>query len=90
MCGRYSQATPVEQLADLFSLAGAPQPKPRYNIAPSQQVAVIPLNPRRWVATAGPPALGFHSCVGEGPGRRVRLGCGVTDRWPVRGLDLSA
>ncbi len=45
MCGRYSQATPVEQLADLFSLAGAPQLKPRYNIAPSQSVAVIRLSP---------------------------------------------
>jgi len=45
MCGRFSQATPVEKLADLFSLAGAPQLKPRYNIAPSQLVSVIRLSP---------------------------------------------
>jgi putative SOS response-associated peptidase YedK len=45
MCGRFSQATPVEELADLFSLAAAPRLKPRYNIAPSQPVAAIRLSP---------------------------------------------
>src|SRR2546425_2089368 len=45
MCGRFSQATPFEQLALQFSLAGAPQLKPRYNIAPFHPVAVIRLSP---------------------------------------------
>src|SRR3989442_336678 len=45
MCGRFSQATPIEELAEKFSLASAPQLKPRYNIAPSQLAAVIRLSP---------------------------------------------
>ena len=40
-----SLATPVEELAELFSLAGAPPLQPRYNIAASQRVAVIRLSP---------------------------------------------
>ncbi len=45
MCGRFSQATLVEELAEKFSLASAPQLKPRYNIAATQPVAVIRLSP---------------------------------------------
>ena len=45
MCGRYSLATTVEELAELFSLAGVPPLQPRYNIAASQRVAVIRLSP---------------------------------------------
>ena len=47
MCGRYTLKTPVERLAEKFSLADLPPMtlKPRYNIAPSQPVAVIRLLP---------------------------------------------
>lgn len=43
MCGRYVLTTPPEQIASLFEIAGAmPRDwKPRYNIAPTQAVAVV-------------------------------------------------
>ena len=42
MCGRYSLATPTEALAELFQLQTAlPSLRPRYNIAPTQPVAVV-------------------------------------------------
>ncbi len=42
MCGRYTLATPTEALAKLFQLQTAlPSLRPRYNIAPTQPVAVV-------------------------------------------------
>ncbi len=42
MCGRYSQAQKVKDIADRFGLKQAPDIlKPRYNIAPSQDAPVI-------------------------------------------------
>jgi len=41
MCGRFTQATPGETIAQLFDLSGAPALRPRYNIAPTQPVAVV-------------------------------------------------
>jgi putative SOS response-associated peptidase YedK len=41
MCGRYSLKSPVERLAEKFHLTDALPLKPRYNIAPSQPVAVV-------------------------------------------------
>lgn len=42
MCGRYTLATPTEALAELFQLQTAlPSLRPRYNIAPTQPVAVV-------------------------------------------------
>ncbi len=42
MCGRYTLATPTEALAGLFHLQTAlPSLRPRYNIAPTQPVAVV-------------------------------------------------
>jgi putative SOS response-associated peptidase YedK len=49
MCGRYSLSTPGDELAEIFDLATAPVLAPRYNIAPTQLVAVI----RRGQADAG-------------------------------------
>ena len=41
MCGRFTLSTPAEQVAATFTVAD-PQPlSPRYNIAPSQVIAVI-------------------------------------------------
>src|SRR5438552_9996421 len=45
MCGRYSLKTPVEQLSEKFQFSEIIPLKPRYNIAPSQSVAVIRLLP---------------------------------------------
>ena len=42
MCGRYTLATPTEALEELFQLQTAlPSLRPRYNIAPTQPVAVV-------------------------------------------------
>ncbi len=41
MCGRYSLTTPVEALRSLFRLVGNPNLPPRFNIAPTQDAAVV-------------------------------------------------
>jgi len=41
MCGRYALMSDPELLVELFALAGLPRLKPRYNIAPTQQVPVV-------------------------------------------------
>jgi len=41
MCGRYSLKTPAETLAEHFRLAQAPAVSPRFNIAPSQPIAIV-------------------------------------------------
>ena len=41
MCGRYSLKTPADTLAEHFRLATAPSLSPRFNIAPSQMIAVV-------------------------------------------------
>lgn len=41
MCGRFSQGTPAEILAQLFQLADLPSWTPRYNIAPTQLVPTV-------------------------------------------------
>lgn len=41
MCGRFTLRTPAHELARQFELFDGPQLSPRYNIAPSQQIAAI-------------------------------------------------
>ncbi len=41
MCGRFTQASPGETVAALFELPEAPALAPRYNIAPTQDVAAV-------------------------------------------------
>ncbi len=43
MCGRYSLTTPVEGLRRVFGFLEQPNLAPRYNIAPSQEVAAVRL-----------------------------------------------
>src|SRR3989475_12187733 len=45
MCGRYTLKTPVERLSEKFQFPEIIPLKPRYNIAPSQAVAVVRLLP---------------------------------------------
>ena len=45
MCGRYSLKAPREAIAEAFDLADVPQLLPRYNIAPTQPVPVVRLDP---------------------------------------------
>lgn len=44
MCGRFTLATPAEQIAALFGLEEVPELAPRYNIAPGQPIAVVRLS----------------------------------------------
>lgn len=41
MCGRFAFYSPAEAAAALFGVAGAPPVAPRYNIAPTQDIAAI-------------------------------------------------
>lgn len=41
MCGRFTLRTPAARVAELFDLDQVPILQPRYNIAPTQQVATI-------------------------------------------------
>ncbi len=41
MCGRFAFYSPAEAAAALFGVAAAPDLKPRYNIAPTQDIAAI-------------------------------------------------
>jgi putative SOS response-associated peptidase YedK len=45
MCGRFTLSASGAQLAQQFGLAEAPQLQPRYNIAPTQAVAVLRAGP---------------------------------------------
>ena len=44
MCGRYSLGSSGEVIADHFDLREIPSLEPRYNIAPTQEVAVVGRN----------------------------------------------
>lgn len=46
MCGRFTLRAPADQLALLFGLSEAPITAPRYNIAPTQPVGLVRMNPR--------------------------------------------
>ena len=41
MCGRFTQAAPNEAIAELFQLPSVPALAPRYNVAPTQEVAAV-------------------------------------------------
>jgi putative SOS response-associated peptidase YedK len=41
MCGRFVQATPGQVIAQVFGLGEVPELSPRYNIAPTQEAAVV-------------------------------------------------
>ncbi|MFQ5889595.1 MAG: SOS response-associated peptidase [Gemmatimonadota bacterium] len=45
MCGRFTLATPSEAWAEIFGVDDVPDLPPRYNIAPSQEVAAVRLVP---------------------------------------------
>jgi putative SOS response-associated peptidase YedK len=47
MCGRFTLRTPAKDIASLFDLHEVPDLRPRYNIAPSQPIATVRLNPAK-------------------------------------------
>jgi putative SOS response-associated peptidase YedK len=46
VCGRFNQTASGDEVAEAFELADTPDLRPRYNIAPTQPVAVVGLQPR--------------------------------------------
>ena len=45
MCGRYTLSAPAGDLAQMFGVAGEDLPlQPRYNVAPTQEVAAVLAN----------------------------------------------
>lgn len=52
MCGRYTLAAPGRVVAELFALDAIPELRPRYNVAPGQEVPVVRVREgRRELAT---------------------------------------
>ncbi len=47
MCGRFTLRTPASAIAEQFSLLEVPDLQPRFNIAPSQPVAAVRVNPQQ-------------------------------------------
>ena len=47
MCGRATLVTPPEVIAELFGLDEVPDLEPRFNIAPSQTIAIVRRDPAR-------------------------------------------
>src|SRR5947209_1015573 len=45
MCGRFTLTTPADKLAEHFEAPDPPPLAPRYNVAPSQVIAVVGLKP---------------------------------------------
>lgn len=45
MCGRFTLRTPTKDVVKAFGLIHVPDPKPGYNIAPTQRIAAIRLDP---------------------------------------------
>ena len=45
MCGRFNQTASGDEVAEAFGLDEAPELAPRYNIAPTQPVAVVGIQP---------------------------------------------
>ncbi len=45
MCGRFTVRTPTKDIVKQFDLVDAPDLKPHFNIAPTQQMAAIKLDP---------------------------------------------
>ena len=50
MCGRYTLSAPWREVADLYRLPDDFELRPRYNIAPSQPVVALRLEPERSLA----------------------------------------
>jgi putative SOS response-associated peptidase YedK len=46
MCGRFNQTATGEEIAEAFGLDEVPQLAPRYNVAPTQPVAVVGVQPK--------------------------------------------
>ena len=46
MCGRFNQTASGDEVAEAFGLDETPELAPRYNIAPTQPIAVVGVQPK--------------------------------------------
>jgi putative SOS response-associated peptidase YedK len=73
MCGRFTLSKPVRAVADLFRLAEPPaELRPRYNVAPSQLIAVVGLKPDGRTRGLAQLRWGFVSRHSDTPNPKVR------------------
>lgn len=73
MCGRFTLSSPAEVLAEEFELAEAPRLAPRYNVAPSQEVAFVRRERPGAARTLARARWGFVPASSETPWRRAPL-----------------
>jgi hypothetical protein len=78
MCGRFTLRTPARDLVEVFELLREPELSPRYNIAPTQNVAVIRQDGK--IRQTVIDALGPGADLVEGPqGRSAAYQCSLRD-----------
>lgn len=68
MCSRYSLTSPPQAVRAYFRYDNEAEFPPRYNIAPSQPVAIV-RNNTQGGREIGAGALGARSGLGQGPAR---------------------
>lgn len=73
MCGRFTLTLPPEVLAEAFGLDGVPSFLPRYNVAPTHEIAIVRVEPRRGRAERGESDRAKAHRDEEPPARRLAL-----------------
>ncbi len=88
MCGRFNLTAPGDLIAEEFGLDETPALRPRFNIAPSQPVATIGVQPRTGRRGLAELHWGFVLAL-ESPLAHPR-GSPPKARWHIRGCPLEA
>jgi putative SOS response-associated peptidase YedK len=86
MCGRFNLRTPASRLVEVFQLLRTPELSPRYNIAPTQSVAVVrlPLSVK-----AASPGSRQSITAGDGSRQNITAGYGSRQKSQLAGRDLT-
>ena len=67
MCGRFTQVSAMEEMAQHFGvLPPYPNAPARYNAAPTQDLLTVLLHPKTQQRCLVPNAVGAHPLLGEG------------------------
>jgi len=77
MCGRFTLATPASEWAALFRLEDVPDVEPRFNIAPTQDVAVV----RAPAGLREHPGLHLAPAGSPVPREALTMRWGLVPRW---------
>ena len=76
VCGRFDNLI----ARDAYRLPKSNFP-PRYNIAPTDQIPIVRIDPREWRAGGSDGALGAYSILDEGKRRRYRTSMHASRLW---------